>query len=164
MPAIPQLHQGAFARHLTLHAVELSLILEDALMNNKNNVGHYMVRNPIVAQMWQPLSFIRQMMLANSFSYLPVPIKDEKRTEWRLIRDLDIARYLRTGPDERNNRLAKALEEVVRLGDITLCRPKICRRNDRIEKVLSDPDAHPTLIVSEQDGELLGILTPFDLL
>src|ERR1700676_5154410 len=30
------LHQGAFARHLTVHAVELALVLEDALMDGSN--------------------------------------------------------------------------------------------------------------------------------
>ncbi len=33
------LHQGAFARHLTTHAVELALILEDALMDGSNKVS-----------------------------------------------------------------------------------------------------------------------------
>src|SRR5947209_1239477 len=28
------LHEGAFARHLTIHAIELALVLEDALMSD----------------------------------------------------------------------------------------------------------------------------------
>lgn len=65
------LHQGAFARHLTTHATELAIILEDALMASATLVRDFMVRNPVEAKLWQPLSFIRQTMLANSFSYLP---------------------------------------------------------------------------------------------
>ena len=33
------LHQGAFARHLTTHAIEISIVLEDALMNSFDKVG-----------------------------------------------------------------------------------------------------------------------------
>jgi predicted transglutaminase-like protease len=43
------LHQGAFARHLTLHATQLVLILEDALMDNASKVSDFMVREPICA-------------------------------------------------------------------------------------------------------------------
>jgi hypothetical protein len=66
------LHQGAFARRLTGHAIELSLVLEDALRRSLDSpvVGDYMVRGPICAEPWQPISFIRQRMLANSFSFL----------------------------------------------------------------------------------------------
>jgi hypothetical protein len=70
------LHQGAFARHLTIHAIELSLVLEDALMSSLDNptVGDFMVRNPICAELWQPISYIRQQMLASSFSFLPIKV------------------------------------------------------------------------------------------
>src|ERR1035437_4038369 len=68
------LHQGAYARHLTTHAIELSLVLEDALRRSSDSpvVGDFMARNPICAELWQPISFVRQQMLANSFSFLPV--------------------------------------------------------------------------------------------
>jgi hypothetical protein len=33
------LHQGAFARHLTTHAIQLALVLEDALMSDAWTVG-----------------------------------------------------------------------------------------------------------------------------
>ena len=66
------LHQGAFARHLTNSVIQLALILEDALMSNASTVGEFMVREPICASFWLPLSFIRQQMLKNSYSYLPL--------------------------------------------------------------------------------------------
>ena len=65
------LHEGALARHLTINAVEMSLVLEEAIMGARCQVSDFMVRNPVCASMWQPLSFIRQTMLVNSFSYLP---------------------------------------------------------------------------------------------
>src|ERR1035441_5648508 len=41
------LHQGTFARHLTNHAIELAIILEDALSHfMEPKVSSYMTRNP----------------------------------------------------------------------------------------------------------------------
>ena len=48
------LHQGAYARHLTSHAIELSMVLEDALMNNLGTVAEFMVRDPLCCSLWQP--------------------------------------------------------------------------------------------------------------
>jgi hypothetical protein len=42
------LHQGAFARHLTKHAIELAIVLEDALKAElKPIVMDFMVQNPV---------------------------------------------------------------------------------------------------------------------
>lgn len=66
------LHQGASARHLTTHATQLVLVLEDALNEQATSVGDYMVRDPLCAFPWQPINLVRQQMLANNFSYLPI--------------------------------------------------------------------------------------------
>jgi len=69
------LHQGAFARHLTRQTIKLAIILEDAVKSNMTNsllVSDLMVENPVCVEEWQPIGFIRQQMLANSYSYLPV--------------------------------------------------------------------------------------------
>ena len=65
-------HQGAHARTLTDHAVELSIILEDALMTDASKVSQFMVRDVVDAKLWHPLSYIRQQMLTHAFSYLPI--------------------------------------------------------------------------------------------
>ena len=55
------LHHGASARHLTAHATQLVLVLEDALnAETNNNVGDYLVRDTVSAKPWQPVSFVRQ--------------------------------------------------------------------------------------------------------
>lgn len=46
------LHEGALARHLTVNAVELSLVLEEAIMSRCYRVGDFMVRNPMCAYLW----------------------------------------------------------------------------------------------------------------
>ena len=40
--------------------------------SESEKIGDYMVPNPVCASDWQPVGFVRQMMLANSFSYIPV--------------------------------------------------------------------------------------------
>jgi hypothetical protein len=154
------LHQGAVARRLTAHAIELSLVLEDALKQKINaTVGDYMVRTPICAEMWQPISFIRQQMLANSFSFLPVM----KNEVWHLISDIEIATYLVTAK-ERNERLTKTLEEA----KLPLREAKICSTETALVIALEmmAEDQQPLLVIAKagRDGPLVGIVTPFDLL
>ena len=164
------LHQGASARHLTAHATQLVIVLEDALNDHATNVGDYMVRDPLCAYPWQPVSLIRQQMLANNFSYLP--IRDERAEEptWRLVSDLAVAGYLRSAPSnngkgERKERLAKTLEEVIASGGLSLASTKLCASDASVEAALDKLDGPPVLILdSDTRQRLVGILTPFDLL
>lgn len=158
------LHEGALARHLTANAVELSLVLEEGIMSELHQVSDFMVRNPVCAFMWQPLSFIRQSMLVNSFSYLPVPIENGGTTDWRLISDFRLAQCLRKNGKVVKDGLIQRLEDAVKSQQIELHSAKTCGPQDKIETVLRTSDGLPTLILSPDNAELLGILTPFDLL
>ena len=162
------LHQGAFARHLTSHATQLALVLEDALMETTgaNKVGDYMVRNPVCASLWQPISFIRQQMLENSYSYLPFLNSSNSSRQWKLVSDYSIAQYLRSAPkkNERKRRLARTLEEAISDG-LKTHPVEVCDVHETIEKVLDSFDGKPFLVVrTENKNDLLGILTAFDLL
>jgi hypothetical protein len=158
------LHEGALARHLTANAVELSLVLEEGIMSELHQVSDFMVRNPVCAFMWQPLSFIRQTMLVNSFSYLPVQVEKESKTDWRLISDFRLAQCLRKNGKVAKEGLIQRLEDAVKSGQIELHSAKTCGPQDKIEAVLPTSDGLPTLVLSPDNNELLGILTPFDLL
>jgi hypothetical protein len=158
------LHEGALARHLTANAVELSIVLEEGIMSELHQVSDFMVRNPICAFMWQPLSFIRQTMLVNSFSYLPVPVEKEDKTDWRLISDFRLAQCLRKNGKVVKEGLIQRLEDAVESGQLELHSAKTCGPQDKIEVVLPTSDGLPTLVLSPDNRELLGILTPFDLL
>jgi CBS domain-containing protein len=155
------LHQGAFARHLTNNATQLALIIEDALMSNLNTAADYMVREPVCASFWQPLSFIRQKMLVNSFTYLPV-LSSGGSSDWSFISDYHIAEYLRKG--NRKERLAKTLKNAV---DDQLCLEQACTcyPDTPISEVLKKSKGKPVLVIDKvQPDRLLGIVTPFDLL
>jgi hypothetical protein len=155
------LHQGAFARRLTGHAIELSLILEDALRQSVDLpvVSDYMVRNPTCAEDWQPVSFVRQQMLANSFSFLPVQFDGR----WCLVSDLEIACFL-GGPVGRKERLAIDL----RNSGIPLKNAGLCVANESITEALRimGEDSRPLLVFPEigKNQPLVGIVTPFDFL
>lgn len=172
------MHQGAFARHLTVHAIELAIILEDALTKLKNpTASDFMVRNPVCAELWQPVGLIRQQMLVNSYSYLPVL----RGKQWYLISDAAIAIYLgaeRGGPDRRK-RLASTLEDAFPKCDFKLTEPKpdstslTCALEalgqEPVLLIYRSPDESATgpaasVCSSETKRTLAGLLTPFDLL
>ena len=160
------LHQGAFARILTLHLVEVALFLEDTLMAiTGRSIKDYMVRNPVRAHAWQPVSFVRQMMLANSFSYIPVYM-NKKNTEekaWHIIADYHIAEYLQSADsDGRGKLLAKSIEKAI---GSTIAEAVTCRPDDTVKDVLERIKGEPILVVkSDNCEELLGIATTFDLM
>jgi hypothetical protein len=159
------MHQGAFARRLTEHSIQLSLILEDALRkgHKMSTVGEYMSRKPIFAELWQPISFLRQIMLENAFSYLPVKMEGG----CYLVADLDIASYLgrATSKTDRKRRLATRLLDAL---SEKLVYARRCTAETSVEQALKafDEDHRPLLIwrAESDPPEIIGILSPSDLL
>ena len=159
------LHEGAFARHRTRHAVELTLVLEDALMAEAVAARDFMVKDPICAFLWQPISSVRRAMLANSFSYLPVALDTDGTPAWRLLSDVVLARYLReaTSATDRSTRLARRLGAAVERRDIILSDAPQCGPEDPVSMVLERSKGLPVLVLGAA-GDLRGIVTPFDVL
>ena len=154
------MHQGASARHLTTHAIELALILEDAMREicEKNKcISDFMVRNPVCAQIWQPISFIRQQMLTNSFTYLPVFHPEQK---WCFVSDLQVAKYLQV--EMRHKHLASSLQEAIENGGLKLQAVTPCIGKKPISEVLKDLCGTPILVGENSELGLEGILTAFD--
>lgn len=155
------LHQGAVARHLTHNAIEVALVIENALMSGETKAGSYMVRTPVCAELWQPLSFLRQQMLANSFTYVPIL----REMEWWLVSDYHLARYLRSGC--RRHRLAETVEDALRDGEhhLTVESAITCNKDATVSEVLKKSNGRTVLVVdSDHKDRLLGIITPFDVL
>lgn len=157
------IHIGAEARTLTDHAIQLSLILEDALRvtADDNFVSDFMVRNPIIAELWQPVSFARQVMLTNSFSYLPMRMQDGK---WKMLSDRALATYLQNSPtnSNRKERLAKPLESA-ELAELPLAEHLL--DSEPISSILAKLDGPPCLVFRTGDDQNpVGILTAFDVL
>lgn len=159
------LHHGAYARNLTANAVSLVLILEDALMTDARAVGDYMVRNVATAFLWQPVSFVRQTMLENAFSYLPIYLENQG---WQVISDHALAVYVRSykqRDERRQDSLARTLQDAVGNEQLQLEAAYTCPPETTIEEAITNSMGKPMLIVHSADSSrLLGILTPFDLL
>ena len=167
------MHEGAFARNLAVHLVQLSVMLEDALVNRADGrkAKHYMMREPITAEPWEPIAFVRQKMLMHSFSHLPVRIDGS----WKIVSDHGIAVYL-WQPDggacvkkKLQQRLDCAVKEEtlkVRCAIVVNPEANVCAVVQAHEEDIRRGD--PILVEAEINDEdrktLLGILTPFDLL
>lgn len=158
------LHQGAVARTLTTHSVELSMMIEDALMHineHEASIRDYMVRNPVCAHPWQPISFIRQTMLENSFSHLPFRMD----ASWYVISDIDIAKFVcNFQPKQRSRRLTATLDCAV-----SEIRPSIATTVSPTATVKKAVDCAncsgwPILVTKNEEKEVLGIVTPYDLM
>jgi predicted transcriptional regulator len=156
-------HQGAYARTLTDHAVELSIILEDALMTDASKVSQFMVRDVVDAKPWHPVSYIRQQMLTHAFSYLPVWHADA----WKLIPEYAVARLLRNAPSKviRRRRLAALVSDSVADSTLELLDAcKVCPETP-ITEVIQFICERPVLVVDRRHtNALIGLLTSSDIL
>lgn len=164
-------HQGAYARILTDHAVDLAIILEDALMPNSecSRVSQFMVRDVVKAEWWHPVSYARQQMLKHGFSYIPVWFENE----WRMLSEYSVAKYLRGSPDKRNDRLVKTIKKAEAEKDGLKLPPvdedhHIVGPEKPVSSILGCIGASPILVIDSKDGDeknrLVGILTAADIL
>ncbi len=153
------LHQGAVARNLTSHVIELALILEDALGNELQQVRYLMVKNPVIAERWQTLAAIRQLMLANAFSYLPIHWSGK----WCFISDHVLASYLRKS--NRKAEMAKLLIEVLENKDLAPVEAPTCFPEDAADEVVQRMHfGMPVLVLNQDKIHLEGLISPADVL
>ncbi len=166
------LHHGAAVRHLTQHAIELALLFEDSLMNGlvpAVTLRDIMVRCPTTAEEWQPVSFVRQVMLTNSFSFLPIRWDGK----WRIVSDAQVALFLRTGDGDRRQLLGRTVGEAASEPHPLVTEVASTQRCcTRIVDVLDVLSSHKPILVCEADPDspngtsdrLVGIVTAFDVL
>jgi hypothetical protein len=163
------MHTGAYARHVAADAVTLCLVLEDALMVEKKSeeeakrltVGDFMMSSPVVVHPWQTVEHARQLMLLNSFSYLPI-WSDKK---WWLISDVAVAQYLRPHWPAKS-RLKKSLCKAH--ADGLVFAPSQTVWHDKVVVDLLKKRVQPGLWLVRKKGypvdHLIGVLSPFELM
>ena len=155
-------HSGAYARHLGTGCLAVSLIAEEALSKNMNTVSDFMAGDVAVAEGWQPLSFARQIMLKNSFTWLPVYF-DKK---WQLLSAQAVLKALgQSQGNERARVLNTSIDELMSSGNLELCPATKIKNHesaDAARKILSD-NSEPLLVI-DAAGHLVGIVMAFDLL
>ena len=157
------MHQGAAARHLASSAIELALVLEDALANGSDRIADYMVRAPVVAERWQPLRTVRYQMLSNSFSFLPLLTVEEG---WRLVSDLSVARVVRQAgnKEDRAARLSASIDEAVHKFGLKLDVPLVVDSTASVAEVLERQTSSVPVLVVSGAGNFIGLATPYDFL
>lgn len=160
------MHLGSYARHATAAAVELCIGLEESLMNAadaKLTIADYMVKAPMLVEPWQPVAQARQLMLAHSFSYLPVL----HNGRWRLLSELAVVGYLH--PMTRQQKelaLAQSVADAVVSG-LKLLGAKKVKPTDEVSALIAASVARPTptlWLVVEAKNRLTGVLSPFELM
>lgn len=151
------MHHGAVARLLSRNAQEIALIMEDALMAPAKMAKDFMVRSPICAELWHPLSAVRRTMLLNAFSFLPF----EKDGKWKIVSDVAVVAYLRSTSGNRKKRLLEPLGDALS-GGLVATDAVTCGLEEPIEKLARSMRDAPCLVLSNK--RLVGLVTAFDLL
>jgi CBS domain-containing protein len=157
------MHTGAYARQVTGKAIELCLLLEDALMNGNGQVrrvGDHMVKEPICIEPWHPVARARQLMLTHSFSNLPILLDDK----WHLLNELGLAKYLLGRP--RKNALGASISSARE--HLGLIEAPVAPANADIRELLHESSSRTTgtalWVVVGQDQRLLGVISAFEML
>lgn len=123
------------------------------------DVKAYIQEEVVRAYTWQRLGECRRLMLTHSFSYLPVQIENE----WKMLSDADLAEYLVVkGPDVRKETVEEAIKNGLNLEDADEVKPTYCKW-----KALKEMEGKAAVVINKEKElkkELVGIITPFDLL
>ncbi len=108
-------------------------------------------------------SFVRQRMLANTFSFLPVQLEDRTPKSWYMISEYNLARYLRSAesPNERVKRLAGTVREAIDSKQLAIEQAICVRSDDKIVDVMGRFNGQPLLVLDDHE-HLVGILTAAD--
>lgn len=169
------MHTGAYARHAAESAVRLSLLVEEAILSQlvkkedraRTTVAHFMVRTPVVAEIWHTVGHARRLMLLNSFSYLPIFWKGI----WHLLSDMDMAKLFQSLDHAGRNMVAAAsIGEVLNCSE-PLLKPRAAAIVDadcEVKTLLNGDHPGLWLVVNAKEGEglkqLVGVLSPFELM
>ena len=162
------MHQGFVARNLVRHSVEFALILEHAIKNMKNviTVADLMIRDVCYADIDHPMSYIRQRMLVNAFSFMPVIMTDGAV---KMLSDIALAKWLRQMSwDQQQLALVRTLRDEITGSPppLDLCDPVLLPSQTPIGQVVAKfVNSMPILLHEPNDKtKIVGLISAFDLL
>ena len=128
-------------------------------------VEDLMVRNPVVAEPWQVVAHVRNTILANSFSALPIKVMSAQAECWKILTDTALIKFTKvTDKKVQGDRLGMTIEEALAEGLRT--EPATCvRPESRVDEVVDQMEHLPILVTdATKESRFLGIITAFDLL
>ena len=160
-------HTGAAARAAAKIATTVGIYLEDSLMvasGTGDNVKAYIQKEVVRVYTWQRLEECRRLMLTHSFSYLPIKIG----TEWKLLTDVNLAKYLAQA--KSNTKWKKLMWETVACAiekqevRLKLKPANEVKQIDSKACALKKMGGKAAIVTEGENKDLVGIITPFDLL
>ncbi len=157
-----EVHTGASARAAAKIATTVGIYLEDTLMAASGagkNVKAYIQREVLQAYTWQNLDECRRQILIHSFSYLPIKVKNE----WKMLSDANLAEYL---ADQNAKELWKQRVECAMEKGLKIEPAKEVKQTDSKKCALDKMNGKAAIVTEgeEKNKDLVGIITPFDLL
>jgi CBS-domain-containing membrane protein len=132
-----------------------------------NTASELMVRDICYAELDQPISYIRQRMLVNAFSYLPVRANGTVE----MLSDVALAKWLRQMDwEEEAKALAQTLAAARKSSSKLALTPATVLSadtlvNELVEKLSAEPNHAPVLLHRpDGKGDIVGLISAFDLL
>jgi predicted transcriptional regulator len=158
-------HQGAFARAASIKAQLVSIELEAIIMSKARSVRQIMSEDVVWAEEFFTVAKVREIMLLNSFSYLPCHIG----SRIYLISDAAVADVWNRDQtnEKRNEKLYSAtIKELFSLKEIGLESPvEIIHQDAEISRILEKLGSKPVLVSNDKfNKNIVGIVTAFDYL
>ena len=132
-----------------------------------DKVKAYIQKEVVQVYTWQRLEECRRLMLTHSFSYLPIKIG----TEWKLLTDVNLAKYLAQAKSKTKRK--KLMWETVECAKEKACGKekklelecvKTVEQTDSKACALKKMDGKAAIVTEGENKDLVGIITPFDLL
>jgi len=140
--------------------------LEEGIIIRMEVIDQIMVRTPLEAKTWHLVGHVRNDMLSNSFSALPISIQMGSKNRWMLLWDEAIMRMIwGKSREDRDRLLSQTIEDAIKNEKLELREAAVCTPRDAIESIATRSQ-WPVLVIDNSSGteNLVGIVTPFDLL
>lgn len=152
-------HQGVAARNAVKRAIKLCVYIEAILMSRLTLVGDVMSSGLLMAQPHHTLSYLREMMLGSSFSFLPYQFF----SDYRLINDLYLSQLIRSPQYQRKAFYTTTVSQLDPKSITRLKKAVILKETDPLADVIDQISIYPA-VVEGSGGIPVGIITAFDLL
>lgn len=148
-------HQGVYARNAVTKAVAVCIALENYFMEQLATVEDIMVEGVTYAQRFMPLSKVRELMLAHSFSYLPILLE----TGTFLVADHEVARSWRSLGKKSPHRYVTRIEALIADDRIKVTPARTLPAATPLADLPIPQEPH---LVTDGQGNVVGIISAFD--
>ncbi|WP_175607432.1 CBS domain-containing protein [Deinococcus marmoris] len=153
-------HRGPFARSVVKRASEFALFVEGELAEMLYNAEDFMSSSVVFAREKDYLYKIRGIILENSYSYIPIQIKED----YYFVSDFEISKIWTKL--SKTDKYSKKLSDLIKADQLKLLQAEFVNTKDDLKKVIEKMEKSQfiPILVKDKDGDVVGIITAFDLL